>query len=876
MGKENSTPRPDAENPGRRIGPEEAHTGTVGAAAGSETTIDLCGSLVGAEGTANERISIGPYVLLRKLGEGGMGQVWLAEQSAPVKRRVALKLIKGGMYDNAVIQRFESERQSLAVMNHPTIAKVFDAGSTKDGQPYFVMECVEGVSITRYCDKKKLKIRERLELFIRVCEGVQHAHQKAIIHRDLKPSNVLVEEIDGKPVPRIIDFGIAKAISSQPAAEQTLFTQMGVLVGTPGFMSPEQADPSVMDVDTRTDVYSLGVVLYVLLTGMLPFDSEGGKKRPIDEVLRQLREEDPPSPSTKVSKEKETATAAAGRRGTEARRLAKLLRGDLDWITIKAVEKERGRRYGTPAELAADIKRYLENRPVVACPASTGYRLKKYAQRHRVGVTAVAGAATLLFAFAVMQAVELRRITQERDRATRERDRANRVTNFMTNMFKVADPTEARGNSITAREILDKSSKEIETGLAKDSELQTQLMGTMGEVYLSMGLFPQAQTMLEHSIETARRTGRSENPETLRAMSHLCLLLLRQGRYPDAETLANQVIPLELRDLGPNDMTTLSTRRYLASILEFEGKFSEADRVAREALAASRGALGPENPETLRTMNVLANVLDDEKRIPDAEKLYRETLAIQLRTLGPDAPETLTTDSNLAGALQEQGRLDEAEKLERETLATRSRVLGPEHPDTLATKSNLGNTLDSAGRFSEAEALYREILDSQSRVLGKDNPDTLTTAANFGATLQRAGKLAEAEKIQRQTLEAKRRVLGPDHPETVKSLVDLAATLSVEGKLGEARQIYNDRVETFRKKSDHLGVAGALYDFACGAAIAGHADEAFELLRQSINEGYGDFDNMKGDRDLISLHGDPRFKTLLKEVEQRAKAAPGH
>jgi eukaryotic-like serine/threonine-protein kinase len=321
MGEENSTPRSDPENPKKRVNANGAQIGAAGASAGSETTIDTGGGVVEAENSAEDRMSIGPYVLVKKLGEGGMGQVWLAQQTAPVKRQVALKLIKGGLYDSAVIQRFESERQSLAVMNHPTIAKVFDAGSTNDGQPYFVMEYVDGLPITRYCDNKKLKIRARLELFIKVCEGVQHAHQKAIIHRDLKPSNILVEEIDGKSVPRIIDFGIAKAISSQGAAEQTLFTQMGALVGTPEFMSPEQADATVMDVDTRTDVYSLGVVLYVLLTGMLPFDSERRKKKPIDEVLRQLREEDPPSPSTKVNKENETVTAVARKRGTEAKQL---------------------------------------------------------------------------------------------------------------------------------------------------------------------------------------------------------------------------------------------------------------------------------------------------------------------------------------------------------------------------------------------------------------------------------------------------------------------------------------------------------------------------------------------------------------------------
>jgi eukaryotic-like serine/threonine-protein kinase len=291
---------------------------------------------------------IGPYNLLRQLGEGGMGQVWLAEQTSPVKRLVALKLIKGGKYDNHVIFRFESERQSLALMNHPVIAKIFDAGTTADGQPYFVMEYVDGPAFTRYCDNKKLKIRERLQLFIKVCEGFQHAHQKAVIHRDLKPSNVLVEEIDGKPIPRIIDFGIAKAVSSQQNSDQTVFTQMGALIGTPGFMSTEQADPSVLDVDTRTDVYSLGVILYVLLTGTLPFDEDQQRKRPLDEILRQLRQEDPPSPSAKMSAEKKTATDSAAKRSTDRRQLVSALRGDLDWITMKALGKDRARRYGTP------------------------------------------------------------------------------------------------------------------------------------------------------------------------------------------------------------------------------------------------------------------------------------------------------------------------------------------------------------------------------------------------------------------------------------------------------------------------------------------------------------------------------------------------
>jgi eukaryotic-like serine/threonine-protein kinase len=487
-------------------------------------------------GAGQELKSVGPYRLLKKLGEGGMGQVWLAEQVSPVRREVALKLIKAGVYDDSALRRFQSERQSLAIMDHPAIAKVFDAGATPEGQPYFVMEYVPGVPITDYCDQKKPKIRARLELFIQACEGVQHAHQKAIIHRDLKPENILVVEVDGKPIPRIIDFGLAKAITSQIAGE-TLFTQVGSFVGTPGYVSPEQADPGALDIDTRTDVYSLGAVLYALFTGSLPIDPRQWQKLPLHEVLRQLREEDPPPPSTKVGLEKESSRAIAESRGMEPRQLASLLHGDLDWITMKALERDRARRYGSPSELAADIRRYLRNEPVVARPASAGYRLRKYVLRHRVAVGVTAGLLLLLVGFAAVQATQLRRIT-------RERDRANRITEFMTNMFKVTNPSEARGKTVTAREILDKASQEIDAGLAKDPDLQAQMMDVMGQVYDNLGLYSRAQTLLQQAVDIRRRVLGPENLDTLRSMSNLSRTLDHQWHYAEAETLIRQTLDI--------------------------------------------------------------------------------------------------------------------------------------------------------------------------------------------------------------------------------------------------------------------------------------------------------------------------------------------
>jgi serine/threonine protein kinase len=338
---------------------------------------------------------IGPYQLLKNIGEGGMGQVWLAQQTAPLQRRVAIKLIRWGMYDDTLLHRFQAERQSLAVMDHPSIAKVFDAGATTEGQPYFVMEYVAGAPITKYCDLKKLNIAERLELFIKVCEGVQHAHQKAIIHRDLKPANILVADVDGKPVPRIIDFGLAKAIN-RDITDETVNTRIGHFVGTPGYMSPEQCDPASNDVDTRTDVYSLGVILYVLLTGSLPFETKDWKDKPLDEILRRLRERDPLKPSTRVITDRDTSSATAKARGTEPKQLASALRGDLDWITMKAVEKDRTRRYASVTAFADDLRRYLKHEAISARPDTFAYRTAKFVRRNRMAVALVSTALALV------------------------------------------------------------------------------------------------------------------------------------------------------------------------------------------------------------------------------------------------------------------------------------------------------------------------------------------------------------------------------------------------------------------------------------------------------------------------------------------------
>jgi non-specific serine/threonine protein kinase/serine/threonine-protein kinase len=837
-----------------------------------------------------------------------MGQVWLAEQTSPVRRQVALKLIKAGMYDESVVRRFQSERQSLALMDHPAIAKVFDAGATPQGQPYFVMEYVPGLPITEYCDRKKLKIGDRLELFIQACEGVHHAHQKAIVHRDLKPANILVLEVDGRAMPRIIDFGLAKVATAQAGA--SLFTQLGHFVGTPGFMSPEQADQGSQDIDTRSDVYSLGVVLYVMLAGSLPFDTKPGQVQSLDELLRKLREEEPPRPSTKAGAHRDTLAATAAARSADSHQLLSLLRGDLDWIAIKALEKDRARRYGAPSELAADIRRYLNHETVTARPASGGYRLRKYARRHRVAVTVAAGLVLLLAAFSILQAIQLRRITHERDRANRERERATRITDFMTGMFKVSDPSQARGNSVTAREILDQASNEMETGLAKDPEVQSQMTQVMATTYMNLGLYPRAHQLAKRALEARRSLLGPDDPKTLESMAQLGWILNREGQYAEAEKLERQALVNERRMLGLEDPLTLETLGNLAFIVQGTGHFDEGEKLAREVIEAGTRRLGPESALVLGSMSTLSGALWNQGRYAEAETEYRQLLDVDRRVLGPDHPKTLRAMGNLALVVQSQGRFSEAEQMNREGLATMQRVLGPEHPTTAQTMSNLAGLLSNEGRQADAEKLYREVLTIQLRVVGPENPYTLQSKSDLADVLFEERHVQEAEQLQRETLETMVRVLGPEHPSTLICQSNLSRTLIREGRYAEAESFarkafevqhrslgpqnpqmlytllqmgramalshrYAEATKVFQEAIEKGGDSGrqenrwlAWYNFACVAEAANHSDDALQYLREAVDRGYKNADGLMADENLKSLRQNPRFQGLVAELRR--------
>jgi len=741
---------------------------------------------------ATPRTVIDRYQLLQKIGEGGMGEVWLAEQKEPVRRRVALKLVKAGMNTREVIARFESERQALALMDHPAIAKVFDAGSTPRGAPYFVMEYVAGTPITDYCDNHRLSTRERLELFMHVCEGVQHAHQKAIIHRDLKPSNILVAEVDGKAAPKIIDFGVAKALTNKLIAE-TLFTGVGAMIGTPEYMSPEQALSSGEDMDTRTDVYSLGVILYELLAGQRPLEL---RKIAFVEFLRRLREDDPPKPSTRIRTQDPAASTELGRkRHTEPVALVKQIRGDLDSIALKSLEKDRSRRYGSPSDFAADIARYLKNEPVLAVAPSVAYRARKFARRYRAALATAC-------AFAVVLVVAAGISIRQSIRANREAAVAQAVNDFLQNDL-LAQASAANQSRRTAkadpdlkvRTALDRAAARITGRFNGQPDVEAAIRDTIGQTYMALGLYPETQTQLERAAELYRRSLGANNPKTLATISRLGHTALLQGKNAQAEKLDSQALEVQRRVLGPENRDTLVTLNNLASVYRAQGKYPQAEALQNQTLEIQRRVLGPEHPETLSSMNGLATVYSQQGKYPQAEALYSQTLEIRRRVLGPEHPETLRTMSNLAIVYTQQSKYPQAEALFSELLEIQRRVLGPTHPDTLASLNNLAEAYREQSKYPQAEALDGQVLEIRRHVLGPEHPDTLASISNLAEAYDEEGKYAQAEALDSQALEIRRRVLGPEHPDTLASMNNLAEAYSEDGKYAQAESLFSQTLK---------------------------------------------------------------------------------
>ena len=740
---------------------------------------------------------IGPYAIQTLIGEGGMGSIYRAEQRTPIHRIVALKLVKLGMDTRDVIARFESERQALALMDHPNVAKVLDAGATDAGRPYFVMEYVRGEPITNYADRHRLTLRQRLELFTQACDAIQHAHQKAIIHRDLKPSNILVTESDGKPLVKVIDFGVAKAIS-QRLTERTFFTETGQLIGTPEYMAPEQAEASVEDVDTRSDVYSLGVILYELLSGALPFDPKTLRSRGYNEIQRIIRETDPPRPSTRLSKLGREAEEVARLRQTPLDTLERLLKGELEWIPLKAMQKERPRRYASAAELAQDIDSYLHNRPLRAVPDSTTYRLRKFLRRNKTGVAASAAMVFLLvagIAATTWQAVRATRAEHDARAALRQAkdaaDEAREVNRFLTDdLLASASPEVTRGREMTVREALDRAASSIAKRFLERPLTEAAVRSALADTYDALGLFPRALEHAQAALELTRAARGADDEQTLSASATVGKALAKLNRHVEAEPMLRDAVTRAQQRFGPDHEVTIKCVNSLATTLRMQEKFAEAEPLYRRVLETDRRVYGTRSKETAQSLNNLAVLLNTQGRSSEAEPLYRESLETRAALLGEDHPSYLGTLANLARVLGNQGKFADSEAMERRALAGKLRVLGPDHPATLLTMNDLAGVLADQKKFEECAAIHREALERRTRVLGPDDPDTLQSMSNLGVALLRLGHPEEAEGLLKQAYEKRRTVLGETHVYTLGTLTNLAAAYTEQRKFAEAEPLF--------------------------------------------------------------------------------------
>ncbi len=753
--------------------------------------------------------TIGNYKLREQIGEGGFGTVWVADQEMPVRRRVALKIIKLGMDTKEVIARFEQERQALAMMDHPNIARVLDAGATDKGRPYFVMELVRGVKITEYCDDQQLSTQERLALFITVCQAVQHAHQKGIIHRDLKPSNILVTINDGVAVPKVIDFGVAKATHGR-LTDHTVYTQFSQMIGTPLYMSPEQAEMTSLDIDTRSDIYSLGVLLYELLTGHTPIDTETMRAAGMDEIRRIIREVDPPRPSMRVKTfDGAEMTTAAKRRHTEPAKLHGTLRGDLDWIVMKCIEKDRKRRYDTANGLALDLQRHLANEVVVARPPTTGYLLGKLIRRHRLAFAAGAAIiASLVLGIAAATwmyfresdarkratdaekktAETLAQVTTERDAKEQARKNAEDISKFLTEVFQSPDPSRD-GRTITVAETLDKAVKKLDADLVTHPRQQVNLQATLGETYRALGLPRQAIPLLEKALDTHLKYCGAERECTLAAMNNLANSYDDAGRRGDAFKLREEVLPLSRKVNGPEHRVTLMAMSNLANSYSDANRKDEALKLREEVLALSRKVNGPEHPDVLTVMQNLALSYGIAGRLDEALKMQEEVLTLKRKVLGSEHPDTLGAMSNLALSYDAAERQDEALKLRVEVLTLSRKVNGPEHSDTLDAMHNLAISYDAAKRKEEALKLKEEVLALRRKVNGPEHPVTLTAMNNLAVSYDDTGRRDRALKLREEMLTLRRKVLGPKHPDTLDAMNALAVSYDEAGRKDEAAKL---------------------------------------------------------------------------------------
>ncbi|MEO1246534.1 MAG: serine/threonine-protein kinase [Pseudomonadota bacterium] len=737
-----------------------------------------------ATAAAGQRI--GAYRIVREVGQGGMGAVYEAEQEQ-LKRRVALKLIRLGMDTQQVVARFEAERQALAMMNHPNVARVIDAGSTEAGRPYFIMEFIDGVPITDYCDAKRLDTAQRLELFLAVCAGVQHAHQKGIIHRDLKPGNVLVTEEDGKPVPKIIDFGIAKA-TAQHSVEKSLFTQVGMLIGTPEYMSPEQAGLAELDIDVRTDVYSLGVLLFELLVGALPFEPAELRRAGYDEIRRRIREEEPSLPSARLSTLHARSEELAEKRRTDTRSLLRTLRGDLDWITMRALEKDRDRRYPTVNELATDLRRHITDEPVLAGPPSAAYRVRKFARRHKL-LVAAAGAVVLSLVLGMATAtIGLLRATDAERIAREEAQTAEAVSDFLTDLFRTSEPSAADLDTTTAREVLDRGVARVREELGEEPVVQSRLMHVMGIVYAQLGLLDEAERLLDEALEKRRLLPAVSRADIAETLSGLAGVKHLSSQHNEAIALYAEAIELVSADeVDPLWLATVY--RSLGGVYESVAKHEESLRTLAEARSMLDRAGMEDTAEYARVIRNIGISQWGDGDVEAARASYDQSLEIYDRVLEAGHPEVSYVVNSLAILNYNLGDFDAARPLLERELRNLERTLGREHQHTASIMNNLGLLLLDMGLIEEAAPKINESLEIRETLLGPDHEDVATSLINRAKLHLATDRPEAASDDLRRCIAIRERVLGTKHPYVATALELHGETLRQLDRPDEAQAI---------------------------------------------------------------------------------------
>jgi eukaryotic-like serine/threonine-protein kinase len=874
-----------------------------------------------APAIAAGRVFAGRFKLREKLGEGGMGEIWVADQIQHVHRRVALKVIRSGLDSARMLARFDQERQALAVMDHPNIAKVLDAGIAETGQPFFAMELIKGIPITKYCDEAQLSPQQRIELFIPVCQAVQHAHQKGIIHRDIKPSNILVGLYDGRPVPKVIDFGVAKSIGPR-LTEHSVYTEFGALIGTLEYMSPEQAELNNLDIDTRSDIYALGAVLYELLTGSVPFSRKDLQSAAFTEMLRIIKEVEPPKPSTKLSGSGALRSVGVARQ-TEPKKLIEMLRGELDWIVIKCLEKNRGRRYESASALALDLQRYLSNEPVVAGPPSARYRLRKFFLRNRVLVSVAATILFLLLAGIVGTGIGFVRAEKahlaEKERAEGERlaklsaekrlAQVEKGIDVLGAIFENLDPRAEEKEDRPLRMILgdrlDQTAVDLEGEAIGDSLVAARLQDRLARTYLGLGEPAKAVTLFTKALATRQAELGAENPLTLRTESGLAQANYLVGRPLEAIQMFEQVRDVQLRTVGPDDLDTLTTLDALGRVYWLTGETSRAIALLEQVRDSRVKQLGEDNEATLATLESLGGAYTAALKHSEAIAVAEKVLAARVKRHGDDNPVTLAALIGLGRAYQAGYKMRQAIALFEQARIAVVPKLGPNHPTTLAILYNLAHMYRAFGRTAEAIALGEEVLKRRVMFYGSQHPAALDTMqllalaywtdkkpdkalplfeqAALGLErlkfahsraayvidtmcdcLEQVKQYEKAEGWRRKWLAAAKAKEGPESRPYLEELLALGSNLLRQDKYTAAETVLSERLALLRKNASQ---GAQIFDNQAllGAALLGQQKytEAEPLLVQG-------YQGMKASqKERAQPHHGPPTSQRLSEVLER-------